>query len=96
MFCVFMVKTIFSTLTNVNFDPKRFRQFLQRAVGIKKKAQKLYEGAAKKAGKKADLQRCSIAWWEGTDDLDGLIRKGQAISRGRMFHLYWHPGDYRA
>ena len=76
---VFMVKALFSTLTNVNFDPERFRQFLQRAVEIKKKAQKLYEDAAKKAGKNPEQLGVQVAWWEGTDDLDALIRKGQSV-----------------
>lgn len=76
---VFMVKALFSTLTNVSFDPERFRQFLQRAVEIKKKAQKLYEDAAKKAGKNPEQLGVQVAWWEGTDDLDGLIRKGQSV-----------------
>ena len=76
---VFMVKALFSTLTNVSFDPERFRQFLQRAVEIKKMAQKLYEDAAKKAGKNPEQLGVQVAWWEGTDDLDGLIRKGQSV-----------------
>ena len=76
---VFMVKALFSTLTNVSFDPERFRQFLQRAVEIKKKAQKLYEDAAKKAGKNPEQLGVQVAWWEGTDDLDALIRKGQSV-----------------
>jgi hydroxylamine reductase len=76
---VFMVKALFSTLTNVNFDPARFRQFLQRAVEIKKMAQKLYEDAAKKAGKKVEQLHCPVLWWEETDDSDGLIREGQSV-----------------
>jgi len=76
---VFMVNSLFSTLTNVNFDPKHFRQFLQRAVKMRKKVQKLYEDAAKKAGKSPEQLGVQVAWWEGTDDLDGLIRKGQSV-----------------
>jgi len=76
---IFMVKALFSTLTNVNFDPARFRQFLQRAVEMKKKAQKLYEDAAEKAGKKPEQLRCSVPWWEVTDDLDELINNGRSV-----------------
>jgi len=76
---VFIVRALFSTLTNVNFDPKRFKQFLQRAAQIKKKAQKLYEDAAKKAGKKPEQLGVQVACWEGTDDLDELINKGRSV-----------------
>src|SRR5512142_2371040 len=43
---VFAVKALFSTLTNVNFDPPRFGQYLNEAVRTKERAQKLYEKAA--------------------------------------------------
>jgi hydroxylamine reductase len=76
---VFTVKALFSTLTNVNFDAKRFRQFLSQAATMKQKARKLYEDAAKKAGTAPERLDCPVAWWEGTDDLDDLIRKGHSV-----------------
>jgi len=77
---VFTVEALFSTLTNVNFDPQRFQQFIKQAVKIKDKARKLYENAEKKAGGTPELINCPIAWWEGTDDVDELIRKGEAVT----------------
>jgi hydroxylamine reductase len=77
---VFVARALFSTLTNVNFDPRWFGAFLQEAAAIKAKAQGLYEKAAQQAGKSVETLDCSVAWWEGTDDLPGLIAKGQEVS----------------
>ena len=77
---VFVARALFSTLTNVNFDPRWFGAFLQEAAAIKAKAQGLYEKAAQQAGKSAEPLSCPVAWWEGTDDLPGLIAKGQEVS----------------
>jgi len=88
---VFIVKALFSTLTNVNFDPQRFQQFIKQAAQIKKKAQNLYEEAVKKAGGAPESLSCPVAWWENTDpatpkatpaasDLAELIRKGKSVT----------------
>ena len=76
---VFVVRALFSTLTNVNFDPRSFGAFLQEAATIKAKAQQLYENSARQAGKTPETLSCPVAWWEGTDDLAGLIAKGQEV-----------------
>ena len=77
---VFTVEALFSTLTNVNFDTERFRQLLKEAARIRDKARKTYENAAKKAGQTPQILGTAIAWWEGTDDIDELVRKGRAVS----------------
>jgi len=77
---VFTVEALFSTLTNVNFDPAGFQQFLKQAAKIKEKARRLYESAAKSAGKSPQTFTCPVTWWERTDDLAELVRKGQAVS----------------
>ncbi len=76
----FTVEALFSTLTNVNFDLLRFQQLLNEAARIRQKAQNLYENAAKKSGKKPEAITCPVAWWEGIDDMEGLLRKSQAVS----------------
>jgi hydroxylamine reductase len=48
---VFVVEALFTTVTNVNFDPERIAQLVRRAAALRDKAKKLYESAAKKAGK---------------------------------------------
>ncbi len=77
---VFTLKALFSTLTNVNFDVRRFVQFLQQAVEIKDKARKLYEEAIAKSGGTAEVLDCPVEWWENTKDLNGLINKGESVT----------------
>ncbi len=77
---VFVVKALFATLTNVNFDPQRFQDYVAQAAAIRTKARGLYETAAKKTGKAPEKLDCPVAWWEGTNDLASLIRKGGEVS----------------
>ena len=73
---VFVIKAFFSTLTNVNFDPARFQQLIKKAIEIKQKAVALYEKAAKDPEQLEEL----FNWPDEADDIDALIRKGEAIS----------------
>ena len=77
---VFTVEALFSTLTNVNFDTERFQQLLREAAKIREKARRLYENAAKKAGQTPQILGTAVTWWEGTDDIDELVHKGQVVS----------------
>ncbi|MFQ6035799.1 MAG: hydroxylamine reductase [Sedimentisphaerales bacterium] len=77
---VFTVEALFSTLTNVNFDPKRFVQFIQQAVKMKDKVRKLYEDVEKKAGGTPKALDCPVIWWDNTDDLGELISKGESVT----------------
>jgi hydroxylamine reductase len=47
----FVVEALFTTITNVNFDSARLADWTRRAGEMKAQARKLYEEAAKKAGK---------------------------------------------
>ena len=76
---VFVVKMLFTTLTNVNFDPQRFKEWMGEAVAMKERAQRLYETAAKKAGKTADKLECPVAWWQGVGDLAAMVAKGLEV-----------------
>ena len=49
---IFTVKALFSTLTNVDFDPARFQALLKEAASIKERAKSLYEAACKRSGKR--------------------------------------------
>ncbi len=77
---VFVVKALFATLTNVNFDPQRFQKYMTQAAVMRARAKGLYEAAAKKAGTTAERLDCPVAWWEGTNDPASLIRKGGEVS----------------
>ncbi len=76
---VFTVKALFSTLTNVDFDPARFQALLKEAASIKERAKSLYEAACKRAGKKAEQLPCEVQWWTNLDDLDALVKTGALV-----------------
>jgi hydroxylamine reductase len=76
---VFTVKAMFSTLTNVNFDPTRFQKLLKEAVVIKEKAKSLYENACKKSGKKPEQFPCDVQWWAALDNMDSFIKNGLLV-----------------
>jgi hydroxylamine reductase len=77
---VFVVEALFSTLTNVNFDPVRFQQFIRQAAQMKERAKKLYESADQKAGRKAEEIPCPITWWQDVDNMDALFGKAVQVS----------------
>ncbi|MFH1006394.1 MAG: hydroxylamine reductase, partial [Candidatus Latescibacterota bacterium] len=47
---VFTIQALFSTVTNVNFDPERLRVLLIRAAELRENARQRYEAACDKAG----------------------------------------------
>jgi hydroxylamine reductase len=73
---VFVIKSLFSTLTNVNFDAGRFQQLIKKAAEVKQKAVALYETAAENPEQLEE----PFNWWDESDDIDALIGKGEAIS----------------
>jgi hydroxylamine reductase len=76
---VFLIKGLFSTLTNVNFSPERFRRYLREAALWRDKAKALYESTCKGAGQEPETLSGPAAW-DPADDLDGLIRQGENVS----------------
>jgi hydroxylamine reductase len=76
---IFTVKALFSTLTNVDFDPARFQALLREAASIKERAKSLYEAACKRAGKKAEQLSCEVLWWTNLDNLDVLVETGALV-----------------
>jgi len=75
---VFVVKALFSTLTNVNFDAERFCALLRQAAKLKDRARKLYEDARERAGGEKEELGGAAAWVPG-ENLDELIRQGEAV-----------------
>ncbi len=77
---VFVIKGLFVTVTNVNFDAERIQQYIKQAVNIKARAVSLYESAAKEAGKHLEALEEPDNWWNDVNDLQMLIGKSQALS----------------
>jgi len=81
---VFTAEALFSTITNVNFDPERLRERLNEAAGMRDGAKGLYEDACKKAGKTPEAPS-GPATWKPAGDLKGLVKQGEDITiRKRM------------
>jgi hydroxylamine reductase len=76
---VFVLEALFSTVTNVNFDPERLRGLLLRAAGLRDKAKALYMDVSHGAGKEAETLSGPAAW-QPAADLEGLIRQGQEVA----------------
>ena len=74
---IFVLKALYTTLTNVNFDPALIRQRLNKAVRVRDKIKNIYLEACKKKG----LQEETLdgpAEFIPAEDLDDLIVQGEA------------------
>jgi len=78
---------LFTTVTNVDFDPARIQGHLLDAAKLRDKAKSLYEAASAKAGKTPE-QLAGPAAWQPAADLDGLVRQAEGVSiAGRKVRL---------
>ena len=75
----FVMEALFSTITNVNFDPERLREFLITLAELRDRSRSLYEEACKKAGRDPETLGGPAAWTPA-DDLNGLIKQGEEIT----------------
>lgn len=76
---VFTVEALFSTVTNVNFDPERHKALLLKAAAARDRAKSLYEVACGEAGREPEKLGGPAAW-PPAEDLDGLVRQGEEIT----------------
>ncbi len=76
---VFVVEALFTTITNVNFDPERLVGLIRRAAEVRDRARGLYEGACRKAGKTPEKLGGPAAWTP-KPDLDGLLEQGREVT----------------
>ncbi|MBN2376630.1 MAG: hydroxylamine reductase [Sedimentisphaerales bacterium] len=76
---VFVIKALFTTVTNVDFDPKRLAQLLDEAAQMIQKAGKLYESACEQAQRQPE-KLSGPANWLAAEGIDGLINQGEAVS----------------
>jgi len=76
---VFLLEALFSTITNVNFDPKRLEGLLGKASLMKEKARKLYEEACAGKGVKPENLE-GPATWSPASGISALVNQGEAVS----------------
>jgi len=75
---VFTVEALFTTVTNVNFDPERLLRLLGRASRIRDKAKLLYEEACAKAGQTPETLS-GPALWSPAAELGELLEQAEEI-----------------
>ena len=75
---VFVTKGLFSTVTNVDFDPARFEVLLKEAAKQKAAAKKLYEEACVESGNTIE-ELSGPAVWSPASDRAGLVKEGQEV-----------------
>ncbi len=75
----FVAEALFTTITNVNFDPQRLEKIIAEAHRLILKAKAMYEKAAKDAGKTPEAPGGPAAWVPASDRA-GLLEQARAIS----------------
>jgi len=70
----FVMKAVFSTLTNVNFDPERFAVLISKTVDLRERV----KAQVAAAGGKADFS-CPAASFQPADSVAGLAEQGAAL-----------------
>ena len=73
---VFAVQALFTTITNVDFDPERLKGWPVKASEMRDRAKKLYEDACRKAGKTPETLTGPAAWTPAAD-IAGLVEQGR-------------------
>lgn len=71
---VFMVKAIFATLTNVDFDPDRFQPIINQCVALRESLKE----KVKAAGGKVDFTEAA-ATFQPEATMEGLIKQGAGV-----------------
>ena len=76
---VFLIEALFTTVTNVNFDPKRLELILLDSYAVKERARALYERACAEKGKFPERLE-GPATWSPAEGLSALVNQGEAVS----------------
>lgn len=71
---VFILKALFTTVTNVNFDAEDVAAWVRKGAKIKDKARELYESACKEKGKDPE-ELSGPATFEPAGDMEGLDKQ---------------------
>jgi len=77
---LFVKEGLFTTVTNVNFDPERLAQLVEKAYEIKEKIKRLFLQAYKKQhGKDFAGKLPAAADWKPAEGISGLVDQGKQV-----------------
>jgi hydroxylamine reductase len=76
---LFVLEALFTTITNVNFDPARMETQIRKAAETRDRARTMYEDACRGAGQEPEVLGGPAAWVPA-DDIDGLMAQGRTES----------------
>jgi hydroxylamine reductase len=83
----FVIEALFTTVTNVDFDPQRLQTWLLRAAAMRDRARELYIAACRKVGQQPQAL-AGPADWQPATDIAGLVTQGQAIGVAQRRQSY--------
>lgn len=75
----FLLKALFVTVTNVNFDARAIERVVRQAAAMRDQARTLYENAARAAGRNPE-SLTGPATWQPALTLDDLAKQGAVVS----------------
>jgi len=73
-----LIEALFTTVTNVNFDPGRLAGVVRQAADARDRVRTAWVHACRAAGREADALPAP-ADFVPADDLDGMVRQGEAV-----------------
>jgi len=76
----FVLEALFSTVTNVNFDPARLTALITRGAQLRDRAQQLLESAGTNGGRALETCTQADATMAIAHDLAGMVAQGQSLS----------------
>lgn len=75
---IFVTEALFTTVTNVNFDPDRLVAWIKKAAELREKAKGLYEEAARKQGQEV-VALSGAATLDFADNMNDFVAQGSKI-----------------
>lgn len=76
---IMVIEALFSTVTNVNFDPERLKVLILRVARMREKIRKFYEDACRKTSQTPE-QLSGPAVFIPASTVDEMIRQGEEVS----------------
>ncbi len=83
---VFVIEALFTTVTNVNFDPQRLEKLLWHSVVVRDRVRKQYEAACKQHGQQPELLTGAAAWHPASD-MNALVSQGEELITDKRIAL---------